>query len=200
MSDGNVEVYLSTIWTDAATAGRAVREEKGRREKIREENCRRKRIKVREKVEKSQNTVFFPCFVAPEGQKVVAKAAGAEPSGKTRDEKLHAFVARSRFRSQRLKTPHVRSYFASWDLEQSARRCGAKHISKPKVLKTNGFRALLGVERLRKCMPLWRAKRISKSKCAKDLVLGALLEVERLKKSTLLWRQAHLEVKSVKNY
>ena len=45
-------------------------EEKGRREKIREENCRRKRIKLREKVEKSQNTVFFPCFVAPEGQKV----------------------------------------------------------------------------------------------------------------------------------
>jgi hypothetical protein len=30
----------------------------------------------------------------------LAKAAGAEPSGQTRDEKLHAVVARSTFRSQ----------------------------------------------------------------------------------------------------
>ena len=30
----------------------------------------------------------------------LAKAAGAEPSGQMRDEKLHAIVVRSRFRSQ----------------------------------------------------------------------------------------------------
>ena len=57
-------------------------------------------MQVREKVEKSRNTVFFQCFVAPEGRKVgsqsrVAKAAGAEPFGQMRDEKLHAVVARS---------------------------------------------------------------------------------------------------------
>jgi hypothetical protein len=57
---GSLEVKLPTIWTDErAEAGRA-REETGRREKIREEEGRRKKIKLlREKVEKSRNTVFF---------------------------------------------------------------------------------------------------------------------------------------------
>ena len=33
----------------------------------------------------------------------LAKAAGAEPAGQMRDEKLHAVVARSPFRSQNVK-------------------------------------------------------------------------------------------------
>jgi SRSO17 transposase len=36
----------------------------------REEKGRRKKTKVREKVEKSQNTVCFKCFVVPEGWQV----------------------------------------------------------------------------------------------------------------------------------
>ena len=57
---------------------------------------------MREKVGKSQNTVFFQWFGAPEGRKVGSlKRAGAEPAGQTRDEKLHAVVARSTFRSQK---------------------------------------------------------------------------------------------------
>jgi hypothetical protein len=49
MSDRNLEVYLPTIWTDAATAGRAVREEKGRREgKKRKEEERRSEKKIAE--------------------------------------------------------------------------------------------------------------------------------------------------------
>ena len=43
------------------------REEKGRRKKIKEEETGRKKIQAREKVEKNRNTVFFQCFVAPEG-------------------------------------------------------------------------------------------------------------------------------------
>ena len=35
-----------------------------------EEKSRRKKIKIREKVEKSRKAVFFQCFVAPEGRKV----------------------------------------------------------------------------------------------------------------------------------
>ena len=42
----------------------------------------------------------------------LAEAAGAEPSGQMRDEKLHAVVARSTCRSQNAhKGPHVRSIF-----------------------------------------------------------------------------------------
>ena len=57
---------------------------------------------MREKVVKSRNTVFFQWSVAPEGRKSrLAKAAGAEPAGHRSDEKLHAVVARSTFRSQK---------------------------------------------------------------------------------------------------
>ena len=58
----------SDLWTDAATVVRTVKEQRGRRNKI----------KVREKIEKSRNDVFFQCFVAPESQKVaVAKTMAA---------------------------------------------------------------------------------------------------------------------------
>ena len=40
--------------------------------------------------------------------------------------------------------------------EKIARRCGAKHISKSKVLKTGGRGPLLEVEMSKKCTPLWR--------------------------------------------
>jgi len=43
----------------------------------------------------------FPMICGSRGSKSrLAKAAGAEPSGPMRDEKLHAVVARSTFRSQ----------------------------------------------------------------------------------------------------
>ena len=47
---------------------------------------------------------------------------------------------------------------ASWPQERwkIARRCGAKHISKSKVLKTGGLGPLLEVEMSKKCTPLWR--------------------------------------------
>ena len=37
------------------------------------------------------------------------------------------------FQVNMYKTPHVRTTFGSWAVEKSARRCGAKHISKSKV-------------------------------------------------------------------
>ena len=56
-----------------------------------------------------------------------------------------------------------------WKLRcwKSARRCGAKHISKSNVLKTAGFGAVLEVEMLEKCTPLWR-KAHFKVKCVKN--------------------------------
>jgi len=55
-------------------------------------------MQVREKVAKSRFTVFLCGFGGSKSR--LAKAAGAEPSGQMRDEKLHAVVARSTFRSQ----------------------------------------------------------------------------------------------------
>ena len=125
----------------------------------------------------------------------LAKAAGAEPAGQRSDEKLHAVVARSTFRSQNVKNTRGSDHFWKLRCRKSARRCGAKRISKSKVLKTPGVRTTFGSCDVRRC----GAKRISKSKVLKTGGLGPLLEVAMSKKCTPLRREAHFEVKSVKN-
>ena len=87
----------------------------------------------------------------------LAKAAGAEPSGQMRDEKVHAVVARSTFRSQNVQSTLPRSdHFWKLRRRKSARRCGAKHISKSKCTKHTILGPLLEVEMSNKCTPLWR--------------------------------------------
>ena len=54
--EGSLEVQLPTIWTDEKAEVGRVREEK-RRERV-----RRKKMQVREKVEKSRITAFFQCL------------------------------------------------------------------------------------------------------------------------------------------
>ena len=86
----------------------------------------------------------------------LAKAAGAEPAGHRSDEKLHAVVARSTFPSQNVQNTSASDHFWKLRCRKNARRCGAKHISKSKVLKTGGLGPLLEVEMSKKCTPLWR--------------------------------------------
>ena len=102
------------------------------------EDQRRKKMQVREKVGKSRFTVFFQWFVALEGRSRLAKAAGAEPAGEMRDEKLHAVVARSTFPSQNEQSTPFSDHFWKLRCRKTARRCGAKHIWKSKVSKTEG--------------------------------------------------------------
>ena len=86
----------------------------------------------------------------------LAKAAGAEPAGQMRDEKLHAVVARSTFRSQNVQSTPAPDHFWKLRCRKSARSCGAKHISKSKCAKHTRFGPLLEVEMSKKCTPLWR--------------------------------------------
>ena len=86
----------------------------------------------------------------------LAKAAGAEPAGQMRDEKLHAAVARSTFRSQNVQNTPGPDHFWKLRCGKSARRCGAKHISKSKCTKHTIVGPLLEVEMSKKCTPLWR--------------------------------------------
>ena len=114
-------------------------------------------MQVREKVGKSRSTVFFPMICGSGGSKRrLAKAAGAEPSGQMRDEKLHAVVARSTFASEKAKSTSRSD--RSWKLRcgKNARSWGAKHISKSKCTKHTSFGPLLEVEMSKKCTPLWR--------------------------------------------
>ena len=84
------------------------------------------------------------------------KAAGAEPAGQMRDEKLHAVVARSTFPSQNVQNTPGSDHFWKLRCRKSARRCGAKHISKSKCTKHTRVGPLLEVEMSKKCTPLWR--------------------------------------------
>ena len=86
----------------------------------------------------------------------LAKAAGAEPAGQMRDEKLHAVVARSTFPSQNAQNTRGADHFWQLRCRKSARRCGAKHISKSKRTKHTILGPLLEVEMSKKCTPLWR--------------------------------------------
>ena len=86
----------------------------------------------------------------------LAKAAGAEPAGQMRDEKVHAVVARSTFPSEKVQNTWVSEHFWKLRCRKSARRCGAKHISKWKCTKHTMVGPLLEVEMSKKCTPLWR--------------------------------------------
>ena len=70
-------------------------------------------------------------------------------------EKVHAVVARSTFPSQNVQNTPGSDH--NWQLRfwKSARRCGAKHISKSRCTKHTRFGPLLAVEMLKKCTPLW---------------------------------------------
>jgi len=116
---------------------------------------------------------------------------------------VHAVVARSTFRSQNVQSTPAPDHIWKLRCRKSARRCGAKHISKSKCTKHLSFGALLRVTMWKKCTPLWRearfevnmlktqgvrtaklrcrksarrccAKHISKSKCSKHQGFGPL--------------------------
>ena len=109
-------------------------------------------------------------------------------------EKVHAVVARSTFPSQNVQNTPASDHFWKLRCRKSARRCGAKHISKSKCTKHLSSGPLLEVEMSKKCTPLWREAHFQ----AKHLSSGPLLEVEMSKKCTPLWREAHFQVKMYK--
>ena len=159
LAEGSLEMNLPTIWTDEkAEVGRLReenrREEKRRREKIREEKDKRKSQKKKDACARKGREVAIHCVFLQMICGSLAKAAGAGPSGQMRDEKLHAVVARSTFRSQNVQSTPTSDHF--WRCRKSARRCGAKHISKSKCTKHTMLGPLLEVEMLKKCTPLWR--------------------------------------------
>ena len=96
--EGSLEVKLPTIWT--------WRDEKA---VSREKSQKRKDQK---KEDAGARNVFFSWFCGSGGLKSrLAKAAGAETSGEMRDEQLHAVVARSRFRSEKVQNNSASDHF-----------------------------------------------------------------------------------------
>ena len=123
----------------------------------REEKDQKKEDADARKGRKVAKHCVFPMIWGSGGSKSrLAKAAGAEPAGQMRDEKLHAVVARSTFRSQNVKNTRGSDHFWKLRCRKSARRCGAKHILKSKCTKHTILGPLLEVAMSKKCTPLWR--------------------------------------------
>ena len=118
--------------------------------RVRREKIRRKKMQMRKKVGKSRNTVFFQWFVAPEGWKVGSLKR-----------RVRSQLARWEMKSCTSLWRDVQSTPGSdhfWKLRcrKSARRFGAKYISKLKYTKYTLLGPLLEVAMSKKCTPLWR--------------------------------------------
>ena len=118
-------------------------------------------------------------------------------------QKVHAVVARSTFASQNVQNTRGSDHFWKLRCRKSARRCGAKHISKSKCTKHTILGPLLEVAMSKKCTPLWREAhfQVKSVKNWRSRTTFGGSDVEKVsKKCTPLWREAHFEVKSVKNW
>ena len=140
-----------------------------RQEKKKEKRVRRKKIQVREKVANLRNTVFFQWFEAPEGRKVrLAKAAGAEPSGQMRDEKLHAVVARRHFPSQNVQNTPCSDHF--WKL-RCLKRC------------TPLWREARNEEVSQNCFVFWRCQAAKIEEVLLNCCVFDVVQFKQLRKS-----------------
>ena len=112
--EGSLEVKLPTIWTDEKQRW----EESEKRKEERRSQKRKSQKKEDPGARKGRKVAkhcVFPLICRSGGSKSrLAKAAGAEPAGQMRDEKVHAVVARSTFRSQHVQnTPGFWTTFGS---------------------------------------------------------------------------------------
>ena len=112
----------------------------------------------------------------------LAKAAGADPAGHRSDEKLHAVVARSTFPSQNVQNTSGPDHFWKLRCRKSARRCGAKHMSKSKCTKHLSSGPLLEVAMSKKCTPLWREAhfQVKMDKTLEDRTTFGRCDVEKV--------------------
>ena len=114
-------------------------------------------------------------------------------------EKVHAVVARSTFPSQNVQNTPGSDHFWKLRCWKSARRCGAKHISKSKCAKHTRFGPLLEVEMSKKRTPLLREAHFQ-VKMYKTPQLRTTFGSWDVEKVHAVVAEAHFQVKSVKNW
>ena len=108
-----------------------VGEEKRRRKHIKKRKSQKKEDPGARKGRKVAKHGVFSMICGSGGSKSrLAKAAGAEPAGQMRNEKLHAVVARSTFRRKNVNVQNTPGSDHCWKLRcrKSARRCSAKRV------------------------------------------------------------------------
>ena len=111
---------------------------------------------MREKVGKSRNTVFFKWFGAPEGRKVGSlKQRVRSHLARWEMKNCTPLWREAHLQVKKLKTPHVRTTFGSWDVEK-VHAVVARSTFRSQNVKNTSSGPLLGVEMSKKCAPLWR--------------------------------------------
>ena len=127
----------------------------GRR--VRREKIRRKKMQVREKVGKSQNTVFFRGFVAPEGWKVGSlKQRVRRHLGRWEMKSCTPLWREAHLEVKCVKNWGVRTTFGSWDVEKVHAVVARSTFRSQNVQKHTSFGPLLEVQISKKRTPLWR--------------------------------------------
>ena len=159
--EGSLEVKLPTIWRD---------EKAVRREKSQERKDLKKEDAGARKGRKVAKHCVFSWFCGSGGLKSCTplwREADFEvkryktPQRRTTFgswdvEKVHGVVARSTFGSNMCEKLRGSEQFWKLRCWKSARRCGAKHMSKSKCTKHISVGRLLEVAMSKKCTPLWR--------------------------------------------
>ena len=130
----------------------------------------------------------------------LAKAAGAEPAGQMRDEKLHAVVARSTFPSQNVQNTPASDHFWKLRCRKSARRCGAKHICKSKCTKHTHCRTTFGSCDVEKVHVVVARSTFPSQNVQNTPLSDHFWKFTMSKKCTPLWREAHFQVKMYKTH
>ena len=174
-TEGSLEVKLPTIWADGKSGVGRVREGKKRRKKIKEEKESVRRSKA-------AKHCVSPMIRGSGGSKSgLAKAAGAEPCGQMRDEKLHAVVARSIFPSQNAQnTPTSDHFWKLWcrlKVQMWLRGRRKRFCTLPKVSKREGFvafpKTMASVGHLQRiCADAFRVAGARQQTCSSEMLGG----------------------------
>ena len=140
-----------------AEQGRGREKRKIRREKSQKRKSQKKEDTDARKGRKVAIHCVFPMICGSGGSKSrLAKAAGAEPAGQMRDEKLHAVVARSTLRSQNVQNTTCSRHFWKVAMSKKCTPLWCEAHSKSKCTKHTILGPLLEVQMSKKCTPLWR--------------------------------------------
>ena len=151
--EGSLEVKLPTIWTDEKQrweVGR-VREEKRRRKR----KSQKKDPGARKSRKVPKHCVFPMICVSGGSTSRLAKAAGAEPAGQMRDEKLHAVVARSTFRSQNVQNTPCKDHFWKFRRRKAHAVVARSTFPSQNVQSTPCTDHFWRFRCRKKCTPLW---------------------------------------------
>ena len=160
----------------------------------------RKKIHLRQMLEKSRNTVFFQWFVCRVSRKVGSlkrRVRNHVVRGEIKN--CTPLWREAHFEVKMLKNWRSQTTFWSWDVEKLHAAVARSTFSSENVQNTTFSEHFLKL-RCRNIVRRCGEKHIFKWKCTKHVRFGPLFEVEMLKNCTPLWREAHFQVKMLKNW